>query len=146
MKNNKFELLAPAGDFSMLVAAIKAGADAVYFGLKEFSMRDNAKNFNIEDLTEINKICGKKIKKYLTLNVIIYEEEIKKVEEILKKIKGKVDAIICWDLSVINLCRKLKIPFHISTQASISNSEPGISFISLLPVNGSGSENSTRTA
>ena len=57
MKNNKFELLAPAGDFSMLVAAIKAGADAVYFGLKEFSMRDNAKNFNIEDLTEINKIC-----------------------------------------------------------------------------------------
>jgi len=115
MKNNKFELLAPAGDFSMLVA--------VYFGLKEFSMRDNAKNFNIEDLTEINKICGKKIKKYLTLNVIIYEEEIKKVEEILKKIKGKVDAIICWDLSVINLCRKLKIPFHISTQASISNSE-----------------------
>lgn len=123
MKNNKFELLAPAGDFSMLVAAIKAGADAVYFGLKEFSMRDNAKNFNIEDLTEINKICGKKIKKYLTLNVIIYEEEIKKVEEILKKIKGKVDAIICWDLSVINLCRKLKIPFHISTQASISNSE-----------------------
>jgi len=123
MKNNKFKLLAPAGDFSMLVAAIKAGADAVYFGLKEFSMRDNAKNFNIEDLTEINKICGKKIKKYLTLNVIIYEEEIKKVEEILKKIKGKVDAIICWDLSVINLCRKLKIPFHISTQASISNSE-----------------------
>ena len=123
MKNNKFELLAPAGDFSMLVAAIKAGADAVYFGLKEFSMRDNAKNFNIEDLTEINKICGKKIRKYLTLNVIIYEEEIKKVEEILKKIKGKVDAIICWDLSVINLCRKLKIPFHISTQASISNSE-----------------------
>ena len=123
MKNNKFELLAPAGDFSMLVAAIKAGADAVYFGLKEFSMRDNAKNFNIEDLKEINKICGKKIKKYLTLNVIIYEEEIKKVEEILKKIKGKVDAIICWDLSVINLCRKLKIPFHISTQASISNSE-----------------------
>ncbi|OIO40883.1 hypothetical protein AUJ61_00700 [Candidatus Pacearchaeota archaeon CG1_02_30_18] len=123
MKNNKFELLAPAGDFSMLVAAIKAGADAVYFGLKEFSMRDNAKNFNIEDLKEINKICGKKIRKYLTLNVIIYEEEIKKVEEILKKIKGKVDAIICWDLSVINLCRKLKIPFHISTQASISNSE-----------------------
>ena len=119
----KYELLAPAGDFSMLASAVKAGADAVYFGLKEFSMRDNAKNFTIQDLDKINKITGKKIKKYLTLNVIIYDEEIKKVESILKKIKGKVDAIICWDLSVINLCRKFKIPFHISTQASVSNAE-----------------------
>ncbi len=119
----KYELLAPAGDFSMLASAVKAGADAVYFGLKEFSMRDNAKNFTIQDLDKINKITGKKIKKYLTLNVIIYDEEIKKVESILKKIKGKVDAIICWDLSVINLCRKFKIPFHVSTQASVSNAE-----------------------
>ncbi len=122
MKNN-FELLAPAGDFSTLTTAVKAGADAVYFGLKEFSMRDNAKNFTIEDFKKINEICGKKVKKYLTMNVVIYNEEIKKVEEVLKKVKGKVDAIICWDLSVINLCRKLKIPFHISTQASVSNSE-----------------------
>lgn len=120
---NKYELLAPAGSFPMLVTAVKAGANAVYFGLKEFSMRDNAKNFTIKDLDKINKICGKKVKKYLTMNVIIYEEELKKVEKILKKIKGKIDAVICWDLSVINLCRKLKIPFHISTQASISNSQ-----------------------
>ncbi|PJE81468.1 protease [Candidatus Pacearchaeota archaeon CG10_big_fil_rev_8_21_14_0_10_32_42] len=123
MKDLKYELLAPAGDFSTLVSAIKAGADAVYFGLKEFSMRDNAKNFSIEDLEKINEECGKKVKKYLTMNVIVYDEEITKIKEILKKVKGKVDAIICWDLSVINLCRKLKIPFHISTQASVSNSE-----------------------
>ncbi|MCR4327607.1 MAG: U32 family peptidase [Nanoarchaeota archaeon] len=122
-ENNNHELLAPAGDFSMLTSAIKAGANAVYFGLKEFSMRDNAKNFAIEDLGQINKICGKSVKKYLTLNVIVYDEEVKKIEEILKKVKGKVDAVICWDLSVINLCRKLKIPFHISTQASVSNKE-----------------------
>ena len=121
--DKKYELLAPAGDFSTLTAAVKAGADAVYFGLKEFSMRDNAKNFSIEDLEKINEICGTKVKKYLTLNVIIYNEEIEKVEEILKKVKGKVDAIICWDLSVINLVRKYKIPFHVSTQASVSNSE-----------------------
>lgn len=121
--DKKYELLAPAGDFSTLTAAVKAGADAVYFGLKEFSMRDNAKNFSIEDLEKINEICGAKVKKYLTLNVIIYNEEIEKVEEILKKVKGKVDAIICWDLSVINLVRKYKIPFHVSTQASVSNSE-----------------------
>ena len=121
--DKKYELLAPAGDFSTLTAAVKAGADAVYFGLKEFSMRDNAKNFAIGDLEKINKICGKRVKKYLTLNIIIYNEEIKKVEEILKKVKGKVDAVICWDLSVINLVRKYKIPFHVSTQASVSNYE-----------------------
>ena len=123
MKNKKYEIMAPAGNFSMLSSAVKAGADAVYFGLKEFSMRNNAKNFAIEELDKINKICGAKIKKYLTINVIIYDEETKKIEEILKKVKGRVDAVICWDLSVINLCRKLKIPFHISTQASVSNSE-----------------------
>jgi putative protease len=117
----KYELLAPAGDFSTLVTAIKSGADAVYFGLKEFSMRDNAKNFSIKDLDKINKLCGKKVKKYLTLNVIVYNKEIKKIENIIKKVKSKVDAIICWDLSVIQLCKKYKVPFHISTQASVSN-------------------------
>jgi len=119
----QYELLAPAGDFSTLTAAIKAGADAIYFGLKEFSMRANAKNFKLKDLERINKLCGKKVKKYLTLNVIIYNEELKKLDSIIKKVKGKVDAIICWDLSVINLCKKYGIPFHVSTQASISNKE-----------------------
>jgi len=120
----KYELLAPAGDFPMLVAAIKAGADSVYFGLKEFSMRQNARNFTIRDLDKIEKICKpRNIKKYLTLNVIIYDNEIKRVNKILKKIKNKVDAVICWDLSVIQLCKKHKIPFHISTQASVSNIE-----------------------
>jgi len=102
-KKSKYELLAPAGNFPMLVAAVNAGADAVYFGLKDFSMRANARNF--------------------TINVIIYDEELKKIERVIKKIKGKVDAVICWDLSVIKLCKKYKIPFHISTQASVANSE-----------------------
>ena len=120
----KYELLAPAGNFEMLVTAINAGADAVYFGLKEFSMRANARNFTISDLDKIEKICKpKNIKRYLTLNVIIYDNEIFKIEKMIKKIKNKVDAIICWDLSVIELCKKYKIPFHISTQASVSNSE-----------------------
>ncbi len=120
----KYELLAPAGDFPMLITAVKAGADAVYFGLKEFSMRQNAKNFTIKDLNRIERICKpRNIKRYLTLNVIIYDNEIKQVDKILRKIKNKVDAVICWDLSVIQLCKKHKIPFHISTQASISNIE-----------------------
>jgi len=123
MVKSKFELLAPAGDFSSMIAAVEVGANAVYFGLKEFSMRDTAKNFNVSDLNRINKICGKNVKKYLTLNTIIYDNEINKLEGIFKKIKGKVDAVICWDFSIINLCKKYNIPFHISTQASVSNVE-----------------------
>jgi U32 family peptidase len=123
---NKYELLAPAGNFAMFSAAVEAGADAIYFGLKEFSMRAGAKNFNILDLDKLRKICNsskRKPKMYLTLNTIIYDEELKKIERIIKKVIGKVDAIICWDLSVIKLCKKYKIPFFISTQASVSNSE-----------------------
>ncbi len=120
----RYELLAPAGDFSMLRAAINAGADAVYFGLKEFSMRASAKNFTIKDLDRITKMCKPRgIKRYLTLNTIIYDKEIKKIENIIAKVKGKVDAIICWDLAIVQLCKKYKIPFFISTQASVSNVE-----------------------
>ena len=120
----KYELLAPAGDFPMLISAIDAGADAVYFGLKEFNMRASARNFALRDLDKISKICkSKNIKRYLTLNTIIYDSELRKLERIIKNIKGKIDAVICWDLAVIQLCKKCKIPFHISTQASVSNLE-----------------------
>jgi len=118
----KIELLAPAGDFPSMISAVQSGADAVYFGLKEFNMRDSAKNFSLKDLDKIGKIC-KGVKRYLTLNTIIYDSELNKLESIIKKVQGKVDAIICWDNSVIALCRKYKIPFHVSTQASVSNSE-----------------------
>ncbi len=121
--NSKCELLAPAGSFESLVSAIENGVDAAYFGLKEFSMRATAKNFSFKDLKKISLLCKpKKIKKYLTINTIIYDSEIKKLGSLIKKVKPFVDAIICWDLSVIQLCRKYKIPFHISTQASVSNS------------------------
>jgi putative protease len=128
----KYELLAPAGDFSMLSAAVNAGANAVYFGLKEFSMRATAKNFTIADLEKIEEICKpKNVKRYLTLNTIIYNKELKKLETTIKKVKGKIDAVICWDLAVINLCKKYKIPFLISTQASVSNIESAKFFKSL---------------
>lgn len=122
----KHELLAPVGDFSKLYTAIEAGADAVYLGLHEFNMRDTAKNFKVSDLKKIKKICEdspRKPKVYLTLNTIIYDSELKKLENLIQKIKGQVDAIICWDMSVINLSRKYEISFHISTQASVSNVE-----------------------
>ena len=118
------ELLAPAGDLACLTAAIKAGADAVYLGLKELNMRATGKNFTITQLKQASKICKKnKVKIYLTLNTIIYDSEIKKLESTIKKVRPYVNAIICWDLSVIQLCKKYKIPFHISTQASVSNTE-----------------------
>jgi U32 family peptidase len=123
---SKHELLAPAGNFQMLAAAVNAGADAIYFGLQEFSMRSGKKNFQIKDLEKIKKICQeskRKPKLYLTLNTIIYDDEIKKLEKTIKQVKNKIDAIICWDLSVIELCKKYKIPFFISTQASVSNSQ-----------------------
>ncbi|MFH1521702.1 MAG: U32 family peptidase [archaeon] len=121
----KYELLAPIGDFKNLHTAIEAGADAIYFGVKGFNMRESAKNFSVRDFKKIRKICdssNRNVNMYLTLNIVMYENELKKVEQIIKKAKGLIDAIICWDMSVIELCRKHKIPFHVSTQASISNS------------------------
>ena len=108
----------------MLVAAVNAGADAVYFGLKEFSMRTGSKNFEIKELDKIREICRKKgVKMYLTLNTIIYDDELERLEKIIKAVKEKIDVIICWDMAVIRLCRKYNIPFFISTQASVSNVE-----------------------
>lgn len=123
---NKYELLSPVGNFAMLSAAVQAGADAVYFGLQDFNMRAGAKNFKLSDLPKMKKICStnsKKVKMYLTLNTIIYPEEFARLERLIKKLSGKIDAIICWDFATINLCKKYKIPFHVSTQASVSNEE-----------------------
>ena len=124
---NKFELLAPAGDFQCLAAAINAGCDAIYFGLQDFNMRARAKNFKISDLPKIKSLCeqdkSKKVKRYLTLNTIIYDNELKNAEKLIKKAKPYVNAVICSDIAIMLLCKKHKLPFHISTQCSISNSE-----------------------
>jgi U32 family peptidase len=121
--NKKIELLAPAGDFECLAAAINSGADAVYFGLQDFNMRARAKNFKISDLKKIKQLCGNKVKRYMTLNTIIYDVELKKVEEIIKKSKPYIDAVICSDISVMLLCKKYNLDFHVSTQCSVSNSD-----------------------
>jgi len=118
----KIELLAPVGSFKCLVTAVEAGCDAVYFGVQDFNMRNRAKNFKVSDFPEIKKLAGG-VKLYLTLNTIIYDNELNKVEKVIIKAKKYVDAIICSDISVMLLCKKYKVPFHISTQCSISNSE-----------------------
>lgn len=124
MKLKTPELLSPASNFPTLRAAIQAGADAIYFGLQEFNMRERAKNFKISHLPKIKKLTSpKKIKLYLTLNTIIYNNEINKINNIIKKLKPYINAIICSDIAVMLLCKKHKIPFHISTQCSVSNSQ-----------------------
>ncbi|MCP4633765.1 MAG: U32 family peptidase [candidate division Zixibacteria bacterium] len=126
MVKPKYELMAPAGNFPMLSAAVNAGADAVYFGLKDYSMRATSKNFTLDDLDEMREICNssqRKVKIYLTLNTIVFDEEIEKLDEIIRQIKEKVDAIICWDHAIMMLCNKHKTPFFISTQASVANTK-----------------------
>ncbi len=119
------ELISPVQDFVSLTAAIDAGADAVYFGLKEFSMRAKAKNFNLKELKKAVEICHKNnVKAYLTLNTIVYENELEQIKIILKKAKeAKIDAVHAWDMAVVKEALKLKISVHLSTQASVSNSE-----------------------
>ena len=121
----KPKILSPSGDWESLRAAVEAGADAVYLGVQGFNMRANAKNFKRSELRKIVDFCHKnKVEVYVTVNTIVFEDELKKVERILTKIKeSKADAVITWDFSVINLALNMKIPVHISTQMSISNSE-----------------------
>lgn len=118
----KPEILAPAGDFTCLAAAIQAGADAVYLGLGGFNMRARASvNFKREDLPEIRRRLGSK-KLYLTLNSIVFEGEMKEVEDLIACATPFVDAFIVADWGVIDLCKKHGATFHVSTQMSCSNS------------------------
>ncbi len=120
----KPELLAPCHDFATLKAAITSGADAVYFGVKKYNMRMKAGNFSEEELPEIVSYCHKKgVKAYLTVNVIIYEEELREARSLLIKAKESgVDAVIIHDIGALRIARELGLITHVSTQASISNS------------------------
>ncbi|MFC2134148.1 peptidase U32 family protein [Bacteroidota bacterium] len=123
-KIKKPELLAPAGDWKMLVTAVNSGADAVYLGVEKLNMRAKAVNFQLDELPEIAAYCNENnVDTHLTLNTIVYEDELKDLEIIISAAKNAgVDMIICWDMSVIQKCNEQGMPFCISTQASISNS------------------------
>lgn len=122
--NKRPEILAPAGDFTCLQAALDAGADAVYFGLGTFNMRARSGiNFKEGDLPEISRRCRERgVKAYLALNAIMFEGEIDGVEHTIVAAKPYVDAFIVADWGVISLCRKHGVAFHVSTQMSTSNS------------------------
>jgi putative protease len=122
------EILAPAGDFVCLQAALDAGADAVYFGLGTFNMRARSGvNFKEEDLPEISRRCKEHgAKAYLALNAIMFEGEMADVEKVILAAKAYVDAVIVADWGVVGLCVKHSIPFHVSTQMSTSNSQAAL--------------------
>ena len=122
--HNHPELMAPAGDWTMLKTAVQAGANAIYFGVDKLNMRAKAKNFTLENLPDIVEFCRENnVKSYLTINTIVFEEEIRELEELIIAAKNAgVDRIICWDLSVAELCSQHDYPFCISTQGSVSNS------------------------
>lgn len=117
------ELMAPAGDMISLRAALDSGADAVYFGIVSMNMRANAKNFSVEELPEVTRICHEaNAKAYLALNTIIFEKEVNLAEELVQKAaQAKVDGIICWDFSVVDIALKHKMKVILSTQMSVAN-------------------------
>jgi putative protease len=126
MINNPLELLAPAGHWDSLSAAIRAGADSVYFGLKELNMRARAsRSFEISDLKKLVRLCHSTgVKCYLALNVVIYDENIELMKKMVDAARDHgVDAIIATDWAVLRYAQENSVPVHISTQANITNIE-----------------------
>ena len=129
----KHEILSPIQDFTSLSAAIEAGADAIYFGVHGYNMRVTAKNFTKDDIVKITTITHDAgVKAYMALNTIIYEEELDKMYTILQSAyNANVDAVICWDPAVIQAARKIGLEVHLSTQASVANSQAALFFKNL---------------
>lgn len=126
MDKKELEIMAPAGNFECLMAAIEGGADSVYFGVGNLNMRSHsANNFQPEDLAEVVRICRKfGVKTYLTLNIVLYQEDIAPAHQALDAAKAAgVDAVIASDMAAIMYCRQIGMEVHISTQLSISNAE-----------------------
>ena len=122
MKIKKPEIMCPIRDWASLEAC-KNYADAVYFGVSDLSLRANANALKPGDMLKFVKKCHKYgIKAYLTVNAVIYNNNLTKAEQLIQKAKkAKIDAVIVWDPAAIELARKYRVPFFISTQANVSN-------------------------
>ena len=125
-KSRKIEITAPAGSLEALSAAIRAGADSVYFGVEKLNMRSHSSaNFTLKDLAKIAKLCAKSnIKSYLALNTVIYDSDIPEMKKICDSAKSAgISAIIASDIAVMKYAHSIGIPVHISVQANVSNIE-----------------------
>jgi len=118
--------MAPVGSRDSLVAAFQAGADSIYFGIEKLNMRaHSASTFTIDDLKEIAQTCKEhNVKSYLTVNTIIYGEDIPLMHEIIDAAKAaQISAVIASDVAVMQYCRQVGQEVHLSTQLNISNIE-----------------------
>ena len=134
MTAKDIEIMAPVGSYESLMAAIQGGANAVYFGIGKLNMRSrSSKNFTLDDLAEISKICHQNnIRSYITLNTVIFDKEINEVKEIINAAKqNEITAIIASDISVIQYARSQNVEVHMSTQTNITNIE-AVQFWSLF--------------
>ena len=125
MKQN-IEIMAPVGSYEALAAAIQAGAGSVYFGIGKLNMRSrSAKNFTLDDLRQLAETCNANgVKSYVTVNTVIYDEEMEEMHQLLDAIKANgISAIIASDQSVIQYARQIGVEVHISTQCNITNLE-----------------------
>ena len=126
MDRKDLEIMAPAGNFECLQAAIEGGADSVYFGVGNLNMRSHsANNFSPEDLPEIVRICRSQgVKTYMTLNIVLYDRDFFSMREALDAAKSAgVDAIIASDMATVLYCRNIGLEVHASTQLNVSNIE-----------------------
>jgi len=132
--SGRIELMAPAGNFESMQAALDNGCDSIYFGVEQLNMRARATvNFVMDDLPEIVRRCNEKnVRTYLTLNTIIYDHDLSVVKTLLTKAKeAGITAVIASDQAVIMTAKTMGIEVHISTQLNVTNIET-VKFYSLF--------------
>lgn len=126
MKREDFEIMSPAGSWESLAAAFQAGAGSIYFGVESLNMRSrSASRFTVDDLRQIAEDCERRgVKSYLTLNTVMYDEDIPLIREIVDAaLEARISAVIASDIAVMAYCRKVGMEVHISTQLNVSNFE-----------------------
>lgn len=126
MRREEVEIMAPVGSYESLIAAIQAGAGSVYFGVEQLNMRArSSNNFTLQDLKQIAETAHSQgVKTYLTVNVVVFDNEISKLHEIIDAAKeAGISAIIASDISAIMYARQVGVEVHISTQVNITNIE-----------------------
>lgn len=124
IKPSEAEIMAPAGSFESLAAAIQGGCDSIYFGVTQLNMRSRAAdNMTLADVKEVADICHKhKIKAYLVVNTLLYDHDTNLMKKIVDAAKENgVDAIIGFDFATLQYCNEVKMPVHVSVQFSVSN-------------------------
>lgn len=125
-RGDKIEIMAPAGNFECLAAAIQGGADSVYFGVGNLNMRSHsANNFKPEDIKKVADICRQHgVRSYLTLNIVLYDEDLEPMRRTLEAAReAGISAVIASDMAAILYARRIGMEVHISTQLNVSNTE-----------------------